>query len=89
MNRYNADPAVILAAEPSRTVVRYVVNDFGDRCITVWRRDPSGRETQVDGASVRSVDFLLKMSPRLELPPGLREMVNIRRNDAAPGEAAA
>ena len=85
--RDTADPADILEHEVSRFLVRYEVNHFGHRCITVWRRNSNGVEVKVDGASIGFVDSVARWGRR-DLPPGLREMIAIRRNHAVDAEPA-
>lgn len=72
---FGGDPSQLLASERSLTDVRYETNHFGS-------------PVKVAGATVRFADFLLSRAP-IDLPRGLREIVEIRRNHAAPGEAAA
>lgn len=86
--RVFSNPADLLHSSESLTDIRYNTNHFGNRCMQVWKTTASGKPVKVAGATLAFVDFLLQR-PGVELPKGLREMVEIRRNHAAKETAAA
>lgn len=82
--RASLDPAEILANERSVLKVEYETNRYGHRCMKVMH----GTQ-KVAGATVEFLDYVMARTRRTDLPRGLRELIAIRRNHAAPMEGPA